>query len=119
MFEAATHYTQKRENGQKKAVHLLLAHVNRDLVDSEAVRDILKTVESLMEALDGISMVLDAPMDTFTAMQEVSRFHWQPGLYIDEYLFALKRKAVYAKLGLRHVASWEEICLTSLTIECG
>ena len=38
-------------------------------------------------------------------MQEVSRLHWQPGQEIGEYLFTLKRKATYAKLGLKHVAS--------------
>ena len=44
-------------------------------------------------------------MDTFTAMQEVSQLHWQPGQDITEYFFTLKRKATYASLGLKHVAS--------------
>ena len=38
-------------------------------------------------------------------MQEVSRLHWQPGQDIGEHFFLLKRKATYAKLGLKHVAS--------------
>ena len=38
-------------------------------------------------------------------MQEVCHLHWQPGQNIGEFFFTLKRKAAYAKLGLKHVAS--------------
>ena len=64
----------------------------------------MKRAASIQEALDGLSRVLDPPMDTLTAMQEVVRLHWQPGQEIGEF-FILKRKATYAKLGLKHVTS--------------
>ena len=93
------------EDGEKRAIQLLPAYVNRDIADREAVRDIVKSANSLEEALSNLAGVLDPPMDTFIAMQEVSRLHWQPGQDIGEYFFLLKRKATYAKLGLKHVAS--------------
>ena len=105
LFEASTQHMLATDGGEKRAIQLLPAYVNRDIADREAVRDIVKSANSLEEALSNLAGVLDSPMDTFTAMQEVSRLHWQPGQDIDEYFFSLKRKATYAKLGLKHVAS--------------
>ena len=70
------------EDGEKRAIQLLPAYVNRDIADREAVRDIVKSANSLEEALSYLAGVLDPPMDTFIAMQEVSRLHWQPGIFL-------------------------------------
>ena len=105
LFEASTQHMLAADGGEKRAIQLLPAYLNRDIADREAVRDIVKSANSLEEALNNLAGVLDPPMDTFTAMQEVSRLHWQPGQDIGEYFFSLKRKATYAKLGLKHVAS--------------
>lgn len=105
LFEACTQHMLGTEEGERKAIQLLPAYVNRDIADREAIRDIVKTAQTVVGALESASKVLDPPMDTFMAMQEVSRLHWQPGQEIGEYFFTLKRKATYAKLGLKHVAS--------------
>ena len=72
VFEAGTQHVRAVEDGEKRAIQLLPAYVNRDFVDREAVRDIVKKAATLEEALTGLSQVLDPPMDTFSAMQEVS-----------------------------------------------
>ena len=79
LFEAATQHILTLEGGQQKAIQLIPAYVNRDIVDREAARDITKVATTLKEALDGLSEVVDPPMDTYTAMQEVCHLHWQPG----------------------------------------
>ena len=93
------------DDGEKRAIQLLPAYVNRDNADLEAVRDIVKSANTLEEALSILAGMLDPPMDTFVAMQEVSRLHWHPGQDIGEYFFLLKRKATYTKLGLKHSSS--------------
>ena len=102
---ARTQHMLAADDGEKRAIQLPPAYVNKDIADSEAVRDIVKFANTLEETLSNLAGVLDPPMDTFIAMQEVSRLHWQPGQDIGEYFFLLKRKATYAKLGLKHVAS--------------
>ena len=68
--------------------------INSDFADRGAVRDIVKKATTLDGALTGLSAVLDPPMDTFSAMQEVSGLHWQPGQDVEEYFFVLKRKGM-------------------------
>ena len=99
----STHSATRRR--RRKAIQLLPAYINRGIVDREAVRDITKKAETLEGALSSLAQLLDPPMDTFTAMQEVNRLNWQLGQDIADYFFTLKRKATYASLGLKHVAS--------------
>ena len=105
LFEAATLHIRGLEEGEKKAIQLLPAYINRSIADRKAVRDVLKKAVTVEGALTSLAQVLDPPMATFTTMQEVSRLHWQPGQDVAEYFFTLKRKATYANLGLKHVAS--------------
>ena len=79
LFEARTQHMLAADDGEKIAIQLLPAYVNRDIADREAVRDFVKSANTLEEALSNLAGVLDLPMDTFIAMQEVSRLHWQPG----------------------------------------
>ena len=54
---------------EMKAIQLLPAYVKRDIADREAIRDIVKTAQTVAGALNNASKVLDPPMDTFMAMQ--------------------------------------------------
>ena len=75
LFEARTQHMLAADDGEKRAIQLLPAYVNRDIADREAVRDFVKSANTLEEALSNLAGVLDPPMDKFIAMQEVSRLH--------------------------------------------
>lgn len=94
LFEAGTQHIRTTVDGEEKVIHLSPAYVNCDVADREAVRDIVKKVGTLAEALTNFYSVLDPPMDTFIAMQEVSRMQWQPGQEIGEYFLTLKGRSL-------------------------
>ena len=75
-LEASTQHMLAADDGEKWAIQLPPAYANRDIADREAVRDIVKSANTLEEALSNLAGVLDSQMDTFVAMQEVSRLHW-------------------------------------------
>ena len=104
-FEAGVQQLLDGEEGVRKALQMLPAHLNRDIADREDVRDVLKSNLPIKETLDKLSKVLDPPADQFSTLQELGRMHWQPGTDIGEYFFTIKRKAYYAKMGMKHVAS--------------
>ena len=68
LFEACTQHMLGTEEGERKVIQLLPAYVNRDIADREAIRDIVKTAQTVVGALENASKVLDPPMDTFMAM---------------------------------------------------
>ena len=43
------------DGGEKRAIQLLPAYLNRDIADREAVRDIVKSANSLEEALNNLA----------------------------------------------------------------
>ena len=105
LFEAGVRHIIEAEDGERKALQILPAYINRDIADREAVRDVSKNAPSVKEALDKLAKVLDPPVDQFASLQELGRMNWQPGMEIGEYFFSIKRKAFYAKMGMKHVAS--------------
>ena len=71
----------------------------------EAVKIVKKRVETLKDALDQLSSVIDNPIDPFLAMQELVKLHCRPGQDIGYYFFLARRKATHAGTTLRFVAS--------------
>ena len=70
-FEAGIQPLVEREDGDRKALQLLPAYINRDIADREAVRDVTKNTPTVKEALDKLSKLLDPPVDQFSALQEL------------------------------------------------
>ena len=51
VFEAATLHIRGLVVGEKEAIQILTAYINRSIADREAVRDVTKNVITLEEAL--------------------------------------------------------------------
>ena len=66
---------------------------------------VIRKADTLKEALDQLSKVIDNPIDPFTAMQELVQLQWQPGQDIGDYFLLVRRKAAHAGTTLKFVAS--------------
>ena len=93
------------EIGERKVIQLLPNYVNRLITDMEAVKIVMKRVETLKDALDQLSPVIDNPIDPFLAMQELVKLQCRPGQDIGYNFFLARRKATHAGTTLRFVAS--------------
>ena len=105
LFESGTQHIRADEAGEKKVLQLLPNYVNRSVTDTEAVKIVMKRTETLKDALDQLSSVIDNPIDPFLAMQELLKLQWRPGQDIGDYFFLTRRKAIHAGTILKFVAS--------------
>ena len=105
LFLASVQQIVDGENGQKRAIQLLPACVNRRPAERELVRDVVKKSETVERALQTLEDVLDPPVDQYQMMQELCRSDWEPGSQVDDFFFGIRRKAFHAGMGMKFVAS--------------
>ena len=93
------------EQGQRKAIQLLPACINRRPAERELVRDVLRGVESIEGALKILEVTLDPPIDQYQMMQQLCRSDWEPGTQVDDFFFEIRRKGQHSNVGMKFVAS--------------
>ena len=91
--------------GEKLAIGLLPAYINRRTAERELVREVLSDCSELDAAFDVLSSTLDPPVDKYQYMQEMCRLDWVPGVQVDDFFFELRRLGVKAAADLKFVCS--------------
>ena len=104
IFEASTEQLRAAENGERHVLQMLPAYVNRSMADKVLVQDVVKSVDTVKQALDILAEMLDPPSDQYSAMQFLSLTSWQAGERIEDFFFATKHKAVEANVDMKFVA---------------
>ena len=69
------------------------------------VRDVVRSAETIVGALEILEDTLDPPIDPYQTMQELCRSDSEPGAQIDYFFFEIRRKAQHAAVGMKFVAS--------------
>ena len=91
--------------GEKLAIGLLPAYINRRTAERELVREVLSDCSELDAAFDVLSSTLDPPVDKYQYMQEMCRLDWVPGVQVDDFFFELRHLGVKAAADLKFVCS--------------
>ena len=105
LFLASVQQMLNDEQGQRKAIQLLPACINRRPAERELVRDVLRGVESIEGALKILEDTLDPPIDQYQMMQQLCRSDWEPGTQVDDFFFEIRRKGQHSNVGMKFVAS--------------
>lgn len=103
LFRASVTGLLMRTDGEKLAIGLLAAHVNRREAEVELMKDVVK-LDQLNEAFD-LLKTLDDPIDKFWEMQRLCKTEWLRGTKIDDLFYKLKRQAKLAEAPLNLVCS--------------
>ena len=105
LFLASVQQILDDEQGQKKAIQLLPACVNRRPAERELVRDVVRSAETIVWALEILEDTLHPSIDPYQIMQELCRSDWEPEAQIDYFFFEIRRKAQHSGVGMKSVAS--------------
>ena len=91
-FRAAVAHLSTQEGGERLAIYMLPAYICRRVVEREIVREVVGETKNLNQAFKILPDNLDTPVDATKSMQSIRNLDWQPGTFIDDYFYELRRK---------------------------
>ena len=88
LFSAAVGTLKARgAEGEKMAISLLPAYVNRRPAECELVKQVVKSETTLSGAFTVLIKTLDPPLDKYECMQSLCRLDWIPGVQVDDFYY--------------------------------
>ena len=98
MVQAAITALLLQPDGEKLAIGLLPAYINRRPSEIELVSEVIQ--ESTLDGAFVFLCTLDDPVDKYTVMQKLCRADWLRGAKISDFFYKLKRQSIQAGASL-------------------